>query len=155
MNASTKIEHFMTPVPYTICGDSTIDHAVRMMKELNIRHLPVRNAEGTLVGILSDRDIKGAGSLHGFHHKRIKVEDAMTPDPYTVDINEELGDVTLRMAQKKYGCTVIEHRGEVVGIFTATDALRLLAELVYGDSRPSLEKYLQGLEKHQARIFPV
>lgn len=155
MSTLTKIEHFMTPMPYTIESNSTVEQAVSMMHELKIRHLPVRNGEGTLVGILSDRDIKAAESLRGPHHRKIKVEDAMTPKPYTVDVEEELGDVALRMAHKKYGCTIVEHRGEVVGIFTAIDALKILAELVYSESRPSWEQYLNNLEERYAQSFPV
>jgi FOG: CBS domain len=47
----------MTKNPITIYFDENLEKATLLMKEKNIRHLPVINKEGKLIGMLSSRDI--------------------------------------------------------------------------------------------------
>jgi acetoin utilization protein AcuB len=96
------------------------------MRDHQIRHLPVEDG-GKLVGVLTDRDVKLAASFQG--SEKLTVEDAMTPDPFTVTPQTPLDHVTEVMAEHKYGCAIVrQDNGKVVGIFTATDAVRLLGE---------------------------
>ena len=126
MKQMPRIEKYMTPMPHTIGSYIPIKAALNMMRENRIRHLPVENA-GKLVGVLSDRDIKLASSFN--HSEEFKVDDVMTPEPYTVNPKTPLDQVVFEMAEHKYGCAVIrQENGKVVGIFTATDALRVLGE---------------------------
>jgi acetoin utilization protein AcuB len=128
MKQMPKIEKYMTPMPYTIGAYIPIKTAVNVMREFRIRHLPVEDA-GKLVGILTDRDIKLAASFD--HAEEFNVEDVMTPDPYTVTPESPLDRIVFEMAEHKYGCAVIrQENGKVVGIFTATDALRVLGEIL-------------------------
>ena len=61
----------------------------------------------------------------------MRVEDIMVPDPYVVKPDAFLGSVALEMARHKYGCAlVVDGAGKCIGIFTATDGMRLLAELL-------------------------
>ena len=118
----------MTVMPHTINYTVPINTAFEMMREHRIRHLPVQNA-GNLVGILTDRDIKLASSFSGA--AELKVEDVMTPDPYVVKPHTALDQVVLEMAEHKFGCAVIQQEnGKVVGIFTATDGLRVLGGIL-------------------------
>jgi acetoin utilization protein AcuB len=97
-----------------------------MMRELQIRHLPVQEG-GKLVGILTDRDLKLATSFGD--PNELKVEDVMSLDPYTVRPEASLDAVVIEMAEHKYGSAIVQQaNGKVVGIFTAVDALRVLAE---------------------------
>ena len=128
------IEKFMTVMPHTVGQDIAIKTALNMMREYGIRHLPVESG-GKLVGLISDRDIKLAASFH--HDKELLVEDVMTPDPFTVTPHTPVDDVVLNMAEHKYGCTVIKQaNGKVVGIFTTTDGLRVLGEVLKGNFKP-------------------
>lgn len=120
------IQKVMTAMPHTIGADITIKKASEMMREFHIRHLPVQKA-GTLVGVLTERDIRLARSFQG--PGELTVEDVMVPDPYTVDPNAPLDEVALHMAEHKYGCAIVQqNNGKVVGIFTDNDALRILGE---------------------------
>ena len=131
MKQMPKIEKYMTPMPHTIQIYTPIEIAVDTMREYRIRHLPVHD-DGKLVGILTDRDIKLAVSLDSTADFR--VEDVMTPDPYTVTPQTPLDHVVFEMAEHKYGCAVVRQgNGKVVGIFTATDALRVLGETLIGN----------------------
>ena len=55
------------------------------------------------------------------------VEDAMSPDIYAVGPDERLCEVAQVMTARRLGCAIVTERDRVIGIFTANDALRLLA----------------------------
>ncbi|AEA12381.1 signal-transduction protein [Thermoproteus uzoniensis 768-20] len=57
LSADTPIWMVMTENPVTIAEDAPLLDAVEKMRELNVRHLPVVDKEGKLVGILSVRDV--------------------------------------------------------------------------------------------------
>ena len=128
MKQMPKIEKHMTPMPHTINPNMPIQMAMQIMRENRIRHLPVQNS-GKLVGVLTDRDIKLASSFQG--SGELSVGDVMTPDPYSATPQTSLDQVVFKMAEHKYGCAVIQQEnGKVVGIFTATDGLRVLGEFL-------------------------
>ena len=132
--AMPSIQKFMTPMPHSIGADIPIKIAYEMMKEHRIRHLPVQKA-GALVGVLTDRDIKLASSFQG--PGVLKVDDVMTPDPYVVSPETPVDQVALRMSENRYGCAiVVQDNQKVVGIFTATDGMRVLGEVLDLNYRP-------------------
>jgi len=134
MKAQPKIQKFMTTQPHSIGADQPIDKAISMMKEHGFRHLPVQTG-GKLVGVLTDRDLKLASSFDGAGD--FKVEDVMIPDPYCVTPDAALIDVVTHMAEKKYGCALIEQEnGKLVGIFTLTDALIVLHKILTENYKP-------------------
>jgi acetoin utilization protein AcuB len=118
----------MTPQPYTIGRREPLMTAHRLMNEHGIRHLPVLE-HGDLIGIVSQRDLYFLETIRGVDLDTDIVEDAMTSDTYAVAPDEPIGTVARRMARHRYGCAIVVERGKVAGIFTVTDALRLLATL--------------------------
>lgn len=126
MKQTPMIEKVMTSMPHSIGSKMTIKDASKMMKENHFRHLPVEEG-GRLVGILTDRDIKLAASFGD--EKTLIVEEVMTQDPYTIKPHTPLFEVVMEMAEKKIGSAIIQQdNGKVVGIFTSTDGLRILAD---------------------------
>ncbi len=53
----TPVREIMTPSPITIAPDTSVDEAMRMMTDNRFRHLPVIDADGNLVGVLSIGDV--------------------------------------------------------------------------------------------------
>ena len=127
MKTIPHISKFMTTATHTVGADIPIKKAVEIMREHRIRHLPVMHW-GKLMGVLTDRDIKLASSFQGA--AELKVDDVMSPDAYAVSPQGGLNEVAAEMAEHKYGCAVVIDNGKVVGIFTATDGMRVLAEIV-------------------------
>jgi acetoin utilization protein AcuB len=119
----------MTPQPLTIGRRQSLATAHRLMRENRIRHLPVLE-HGDLIGIVSQRDLFFLETIRGINLDKDVVEDAMTTDTYSVGPDAPIGKVAKHMARYRYGCVVVLERGKVAGIFTATDALGLVSELV-------------------------
>jgi CBS domain-containing protein len=99
------------------------------MDELEIRHLPVVR-DGRLVGVITDRDLKRAlDPALGLPPKNeLFVEDVMVWDVYVVDSHTPLDVVSLEMADRHIGCALVVREGKLVGVFTTTDACRVLGE---------------------------
>ena len=129
MERRRRVGDHMTAAPVCVQLDADLAEAVNLMQEHHIRHLPVMDA-GSLTGVVSDRDLAMIESLLPDEWERICVAEAMTPEPYSVQPDAALWEVAKHMAQEKFGCAVItDARGAVVGLFTTTDALRVLADL--------------------------
>ncbi len=122
------IADYMIVSPFTIGDEMRVEQALERMRANNICHLPVLRG-GQLVGIVSDRDINLVYSLPG--GQKMKVEEVMAESPYAVPKDTPLHEVIHEMALKKYGATVIvDQREHVLGIFTATDSLQILEEVL-------------------------
>lgn len=120
----------MTLAPHTIGHDQTLRCAKHEMAKHGIRHLQVLDAK-RCVGLISDRDIKLAYAVESSKADHIQVSDACSGEVYTVGENESLKNVVAFMAKNLLGSAVIvDSREEVIGIFTATDACKVLAEVV-------------------------
>lgn len=125
MSNKTSIATVMTPLPYTIGSRLTADKAFEMMKEFQVRHIPVQE-RGVLVGLISELDIRVAQTIGDL--KTLRIDELMSSEPYAVEMNQPLQEVCNEMAKHKYGsAVVINQAGEAIGIFTAIDALKLLA----------------------------
>lgn len=125
------VRDYMSDAPVTIGVDMPLSEAHRRMREHLIRHLPVLDA-GDLVGVVTMRDLHLVETLRGVVPEEVPVRDAMTPDPYVVRPRTPLARAARHMARKKLGSAVVVERGRVVGIFTAVDAMRALADLIEG-----------------------
>lgn len=121
------VAKYMTSSPFCIGFDQSLAFAHRLMREHDIRHLPVLSG-GKLVGILSDRDLNFAETFQDVDPNRVKVEEAMTPLPYSVAPDVPLRLVAREMAERKYGSAVVMQDHRVIGVLTTTDALRALAD---------------------------
>jgi acetoin utilization protein AcuB len=121
----TVREH-MSPAPVTIEPAKFLNDAHHLMRSHRIRHLPVIQA-GKLVGIVTARDLTLVETLAGVDPAEVPVEDAMSQDVYVVSPDAPLRLALAEMAERKLGSAVVMEHGEVVGVFTATDACRVLA----------------------------
>lgn len=127
--AIPTVQKYMTTVPFSIGPDQPLMRAHTMMREHNIRHLPVLHG-GQLVGILTDRDLHLIETLKDVDPAKVMVEDAMSQMPYSVEPDSPLDHVAAEMAEHKYGCAVVVQNSKVVGVFTTVDACRALSELL-------------------------
>ena len=121
---TATLERYMTRHPHTIRYDEKLSTAAALMASLNVRHLPVLEG-GELRGVMSDRDLRLA---KGRDLSTIKVMDVCVDEPYAIDVDTSLFLVAQHMAERHIGSALVLEEGKVVGIFTATDACRALAD---------------------------
>ena len=124
------VEEFTTPSPFSVTAEENLLQLEEIMAREGIRHVPVVRA-GVPIGIVSDRDLRVVKNFSG--HETFLAEQIMTPDPFTVSPDMPLDQVAYEMSQRKIGSAiVVDEEGKVIGIFTSTDALNALVELVRG-----------------------
>ncbi len=123
------VMNYMTVMPHSIGSDQTIDVAHKMMKEHDIRHLPVLTG-GQITGVISDRDLKLAMSIKGVDATKTTVEEILTTDVFLVKPESKLDSVVKTMAEKKIGSVLVVDHHRLIGVFTTTDALKALHELL-------------------------
>jgi acetoin utilization protein AcuB len=132
------VENWMNPNVITVDADDSMLDATKLLKEHNIRHLPVLE-KGKLVGVITDRDLKRASpsdattlEAHELLYliANIKVREIMTRNPITVPYNftiEEAAEILLQA--KISGMPVVDKDGDVIGTITQTDLFKVLISL--------------------------
>lgn len=143
----SRIGNHMVKYPHMIVPGFSISKAMERMKSLGIRHLPVVN-HGKLTGLVSERDLKAALALP--QSETLLVSDIMKTDVFVATPDTPLSEVANEMAESRLGSAVIVDRlGMIVGIFTTTDALRLLSGLaeegIMDDFLFEYDSYEEGL----------
>ncbi len=123
------VQKYMTYTPKSIGFDRPLSQAMKLMSDMQIRHLPVLKA-GELIGVLTDRDIKLVASFENIDPEKVLVEEACSFDPYFTSPETPLSEVVSYMARKKYGCAVVMDNGKLAGILTETDVYNAFAELL-------------------------
>jgi acetoin utilization protein AcuB len=121
------VEEIMTRNPHAIEANQSVREAMHRLLTLDIRHLPVLDS-GVLVGMLSDRDVRGIASatLTGEVNDQLSaaVSDLMTSDPISVDPEADIGEVIDLMIENKVGALPVVAEDKLVGIVSYVDVLR-------------------------------
>ena len=136
------VQKTMTRKLITVSPDTAILDARRLMDEHKIRHLPVVDSDGKLLGIVTDRDIRsalpslllcdeGSGVEDRERLSRLPVSRIMTPDPMTVSPYNTLEDALLFMQKKHVGAfPVVDEKKRLVGILSIRDLLRAFVNVL-------------------------
>ena len=129
----------MSTQPVTITTDVTITKALQIMRENQVRRLPVLDEEGRLVGIVSEKDLLYASpspatslSIHEMHYllSRLRVTEFMTTDPVTISPDIPLEEAARVMTDHKIGGLPVMEDGKLVGIITETDIFKVFLEML-------------------------
>jgi acetoin utilization protein AcuB len=127
-----KASEWMTSDPKTVNDDDFLRTAVTLVVENRIRHLPVVRGD-SLVGIISDRDLKRAmpsvvaGATPEEYQafmEETSIEQMMTANPITCTPDEDLVDLVRQFCQHKVGAIPVVEDERVVGIVTQTDMMQ-------------------------------
>jgi acetoin utilization protein AcuB len=132
------VEIWMSRPVITVNADESMQKATALLKEHHIRMLPVMEHE-RLVGIVSDRDLKRASAsdattleIHELVYllSKIKVKEIMTKEAITVPPYYTIEETARILLEKKIsGAPVVNAEGQVIGIITRDDLLRVLVNL--------------------------
>jgi CBS domain-containing protein len=117
-----KVRDVMTQGPASIRSTATVREAIDVLQSLNVRHLPIVDAHGELIGILSDRDLHGSAV-----RPDSLVSLVMSTLLFTVQPEADVRDVIDLMIAEKIGAVpVLDSDGALVGIVSYVDLLREL-----------------------------
>ena len=131
------IQDLMTRSPACIQRTATIAEAYDLMRSLLVRHLVVLDGE-RLAGVVSQRDLYRLETIDAVDRSRDLVGDAIgKQELYVVPLDAPIDEVARAMAEKHIGSAVVMGSEGVAGIFTRTDALLALAQLVSAGPRHS------------------
>lgn len=140
---NTLLKEIMITNPLTLNIDASFCTVAQIFMEKNIRHLPVVNSWGEILGIISQRDLNRIASpersltgeyiydmneLAKYVLKQHLIQDVVTLFPEdTLEMAVEL------MAEKKLGCIpIVDHQKKIVGIVSVIDALKLFLKNLRG-----------------------
>ena len=168
---------WMTPDVVAVKPETSLLKCRNLLKEKNIRRLPVVDGDNRVVGIVSDRDVRGASpskattlEVHEMQYllAELKARDIMTPRPLTVKPEATVEEAALLMLDRKIGgLPVVNDDGALVGIITDQDLFKLLVEItgvrqggvqlnfVISDALGSMRDLFDTLRERQARMLSV
>ena len=171
------VQGWMTTDVITVSEDTPMMKASIIMKENNIRSLPILNKKGKLVGIVSDRDLRDASpskatslDVHELNYliSTIKVENLMTRNVVVVRPDETVEFAAILMLENKISSLpVINDKGSIIGIITQTDIFRVLINItgVYSggvqigfslvDRPGSIGEVADVIRSHGARVVSI
>ena len=131
------IGQVMTSDLFTLHPDDLVDLAASLMDWEHIRHVPVEDHEGRLVGIVTHRQLlRMVGRGLGGESKPVAVSEIMKRTPVTVTPETPTREAIEIMRQHRVGCLPVVEEGKLVGIVTETDFIAVAAEL--------LDRWLEG-----------
>ena len=133
MGKTLRVRDLISAEVTTLRRNDTLSIADDVMHLGRIRHMPVIDDDGLLVGIVSQRDLfRGALARalgYGAHAQQkllgqLVVKEVMTNDPVTIGPDAPLAEAARLMLQRKIGCLVVLEDGRLAGILTESDFVK-------------------------------
>ena len=132
------IGEIMTTEVTTVQETDTLLDATMIFVRSTLRHLPVLR-DKKLVGIITERDVKqfAPSILSGISPEEYNqlmestpIARVMTRDPLTVKPSQSVFEAAKMLSAKRIGCLPVVEDGELRGIITTTDMVKLLVRLM-------------------------
>ncbi len=145
MIQTKTLEQVMTKHPLCIEETDSLQKASDLMLQRRIRHLPVTDSRGDVIGVLSERDIQRGmvvrtvnGEAERVLSPQRKVREYMSWPPRTVDLGTPLQEVIQILIEEKISALLVESKltGKIRGIVTTEDILREFWHMVRRDNPP-------------------
>ncbi len=149
-----RMRDVMTKNPITVDSETPIGEAKRIMKEKNIRRLPVVD-KGKLVGMITERMILEASpspattlSIYEVHYllSKMKVRDVMVKNPLTVSPETTFEETLLLGQEKRVGAFPVVDEGKLVGIATESDLVRFIT-CIWGAKEKASTIIIEGVSQ--------
>jgi CBS-domain-containing membrane protein len=132
-----KVEDMMTRNPHTLRRSNSLADATHLMEEHDIRHIPVVDVDGVLLGVVTQRDVLSAqeSSLQGIseensHTLTTSLNEAMRKNVMTVAPQAGLKESAYYMQKHKVGCLPVVAHHKLVGIITDSDFVTIAIHLL-------------------------
>jgi CBS domain-containing protein len=124
------VGQFMSTDLFTVSPEDLIDFAASVMDWRHIRHVPVEDGEGHLVGLVTHRGLlRMISNGHRAKTEPVTVRDVMVVDPVTVSPSTSSLEAIEIMRRHRVGCLPVVEGDQLVGIVTSYDFLEATARL--------------------------
>lgn len=131
------VAEIMTREPYTLGPDDNLAKARQMMTEHHIRHLPIVSPDGSLIGVVTQRDILAAGDSklltkgeQDSAEQYVALSSIMTTPVQSVDERAGLRGTAMHLQKNKLGCLPVLRKDKLVGIITDSDFIAIAINLM-------------------------
>jgi CBS domain-containing protein len=126
-----RVDHMMTRDPIVITADARLERAAAEMSRASVRHLPVVDPDGRLIGILSDRDLRQTlgTDTHEWYRAAMDslaetVENVMSADPIALPVGTGLEAALEIFADEGVGAIpIVDEDERVAGMLSYVDVL--------------------------------
>ncbi|MDQ0272141.1 acetoin utilization AcuB family protein [Cytobacillus purgationiresistens] len=128
------VEEIMKKEVAVLSENNTIADALKLMREKRIRHLPIVDSNESLIGLVTDRDLRDA-TPSIFETDKFKegvtnpLKLVMKTDIITGHPLDFVEEIAATLYEHRIGCLPILNNQKLVGIVTQTDLLHTLVEL--------------------------
>jgi len=129
------VGQFMTRDLFTVQPDDLVDLAANLMDWERIRHIPVEDDEGHLVGLISFRSLIRLFAQGGEKREPVAVRTIMKESPVTVSPDTLTIVAIEKMREHQVACLPVVHRDKLVGILTERDLINVAAKLLDAELR--------------------
>jgi CBS domain-containing protein/gamma-glutamyl:cysteine ligase YbdK (ATP-grasp superfamily) len=128
------VSQFMSTDLFTVRPDDLIDLVACVMDWRHVRHVPVEDDKGRLLGLVSHRELLRLMARGGAKNGAapITVKEIMKPRPFTITPQSSTLEAIELMRRHNIGCLPVVNDDKLVGIVTAYDFLKLSADLIEG-----------------------
>ena len=109
--------------PITCRPEDTVQSAATLMSTNRIGAMPVRDTDGTVVGMISERDIVGAFSAHSAKTIDLLVDDLMTKSVITCKSDTSIRDAMQTMSTNRIRHLPVFEGDEFIGVISIGDTL--------------------------------
>lgn len=143
-----KVKDLMQTDVATLRPGDALDIAEDIMGMGRIRHLPVVQANGRLVGIVSQRDLLKASISSVIHAppskqqqwlSKIPIREVMSKSVVAVEADADIEEAVNTLLIEKFGCLPVVEGKKLVGMLTETDLLRYLQSMLQ-ETKPKPSK---------------
>jgi len=124
------VSQFMTTDLFTVRPDDIVDFAASLMEWRYLRHVPVEDDAGHLLGLISHRQLLALVARRGQSETITTVRDIMRPDPVTIAPSATTVEAIRVMREKRLGCLPVVDDGKLVGIVTEHDLIVVAGRLL-------------------------
>ena len=125
-----RVEQYMSVELFTVHPEDPVDLVANIMDWERVRHVPVEDEQGRLVGVVSYRSVLKCFSRQGVKSKQERVRAIMKSDPVTVPPETSSLEAVHLMRRHRIGCLPVVQKGRLVGIVTESDFLGVASSLL-------------------------
>ena len=177
LEGSMLVQNWMTTDVVSVTPETSLLKVGKLLKDHNIRRLPVLDDKGHVVGIISDRDVRDASpskattlDMYEMHYllAELKAKNIMTANPITISPAETVEKAAMLMLDHKIGgLPVVEESGRMVGILSDQDVFKALVDITGArqggiqvgvelpDAPGTMRPIFDTLRAHSARLLSV